>query len=45
MVKKNINEKYNFNDVCGYFDVDWAENFDRKSTTSFYTFICKKLVT
>jgi hypothetical protein len=25
----------NSNDICGYFDADWAESFDQKSTTDF----------
>jgi hypothetical protein len=33
------------NEISGYFDINWAESFDQKSTTSFYTFINEKLVT
>jgi hypothetical protein len=29
----------NSNNICGYFDADWAGSFDRKSTTGFYTFV------
>jgi hypothetical protein len=32
------------NAVCGYSDVDWAESFDRKSTTVFCTFVGGNLV-
>jgi hypothetical protein len=35
----------NSNDICGYSDVDWAGSFDRKSTTSFYTFVGGNLAT
>jgi hypothetical protein len=33
------------NEVCGHFDADWAESFDMKSTTGFYTFVGENLVT
>ena len=33
------------NDICGYSDADWTRSFDRKSTTDFYTFIGRNLVT
>jgi hypothetical protein len=29
----------NSNEICGYSDADWAESFDRKSTTGFCTFV------
>jgi Reverse transcriptase (RNA-dependent DNA polymerase) len=35
----------NSNTLCGYSDADWAENFDRKSTTGFCTFVGGNLVT
>jgi hypothetical protein len=35
----------NSNEICGYSNVDWAESFDRKSTTGFYTFVCRNIVT
>jgi hypothetical protein len=35
----------NTNTICGYFDADWAENFDRKSTTGFCTFVGGNLIT
>jgi hypothetical protein len=35
----------NSNEVCGYSDADWAESFDRKSTTGFCTFVGGNLVT
>jgi hypothetical protein len=30
---------------CGYSDADWAESFDRKSTTGLCTFVGDNLVT
>jgi hypothetical protein len=27
------------NVICGYFDADWVERFDKNSTTSICTFI------
>jgi hypothetical protein len=33
------------NDVCGYSDADWAESFDRKSTTNLCTFVGGNLAT
>ena len=33
------------NNVCGYSDADWAESFDRKSTTGYCTFVGGNLVT
>jgi hypothetical protein len=33
------------NDICGYFDADWAGSFDEKSTTGFYTFVDENLAT
>jgi hypothetical protein len=33
------------NEICGYSNADWAGSFDRKSTTSFYTFVGGNLVT
>jgi hypothetical protein len=35
----------NTNEICGYFDADWAGGFDRKSTISFCIFICGNIVT
>jgi hypothetical protein len=35
----------NFYDICGYSDADWAEIFDQKSTTGFYTFVGGNLAT
>jgi hypothetical protein len=35
----------NSNEICGYSDADWAESFDRKSTTGFCTFVCGNIVT
>jgi hypothetical protein len=32
------------NVICDYSDTDWAENFDRKSTTGFCTFVGGNLV-
>jgi hypothetical protein len=33
----------NSNEICGYFDADWARIFDRKSTADFCMFVGKKL--
>jgi hypothetical protein len=33
------------NDICGYSDADWAGSYDRKSITSFCTFVGGNLVT
>ena len=33
------------NEMCGYFDADWAGSFDRKSTTGYCTFVGGNLVT
>jgi hypothetical protein len=33
------------NEICGNSDADWAESFDRKSTTGCCTFIGGNLVT
>jgi hypothetical protein len=38
-------KRNNTNDICGYFDADWARSFDRKSTTDFCTFVGENLVT
>jgi hypothetical protein len=38
-------ENNNSNEICGYFDVDWAESFDRKLTTGFCIFVGGNLVT
>jgi hypothetical protein len=35
----------NSNEICDYFDTDWAGNFDKKPTTYFCTFIGENLVT
>jgi hypothetical protein len=35
----------NSNEIYGYTDADWAESFDRKSTTSYCTFIGENIVT
>jgi hypothetical protein len=35
----------NFNEICGYSDADWVRRYDRKSTTSYYTFVGGNLVT
>jgi hypothetical protein len=35
----------NFNDICGYSNINWAENFDQKSTIDFCTFVDGNLVT
>jgi hypothetical protein len=35
----------NSNDVYGYFDADWDENFNRKSIIGFCTFISGNLIT
>jgi hypothetical protein len=35
----------NSNDICGYFDVDWAGSFNRKSTIGFYIFVGENLAT
>jgi Reverse transcriptase (RNA-dependent DNA polymerase) len=35
----------NSNEVCGYSDADWAESFDRKSTTGFCTIVGRNLIT
>jgi hypothetical protein len=37
--KKILMKNNKSNEVCGYNDSDWAENFDGKSTTGYYTFI------
>jgi hypothetical protein len=43
---KGILMKYNnSNEICGYFGADWAESYDRKSTTGFCTFVGENLVT
>jgi hypothetical protein len=34
----------NSNEICGYYDADWAGSFDRKSTTGFCTFVCGNIV-
>jgi hypothetical protein len=39
-----LNEKNNANIICGYFDADWTESFDRKLTTYFSTFMGENLV-
>jgi hypothetical protein len=33
------------NEVCDYSDAYWVESFDRKSTTSFRTFVSENLTT
>jgi hypothetical protein len=33
------------NAMRGYFDADWAENFDKKSIIDFYIFVGENLVT
>jgi hypothetical protein len=33
------------NVIYGYFDANWIENFDRKSTINFCMFVEKNLVT
>jgi hypothetical protein len=38
-------KRNNTNAICGYSDSDWAENFDRKLTTGFCTFVGGNLVT
>jgi hypothetical protein len=38
-------KRNNTNTLCGYSDVDWAGNFDRKSTIGFSTFVGGNLVT
>jgi muramoyltetrapeptide carboxypeptidase LdcA involved in peptidoglycan recycling len=38
-------KRNNTNDICGYSDADWAESFDRKSTTGLCTFVGRNLVT
>jgi hypothetical protein len=35
----------NSNEICGYSDADWAESYDRKSTTGYCTFVGGNLVT
>jgi len=35
----------NSNEICGYTDAYWAENFDRKSTASYCTFVDGNIVT
>ena len=35
----------NSNEICDYSNVDWAESFDRRSTTGFCTFVGGNLVT
>jgi hypothetical protein len=34
-----------FNNVCGYFDVDWTRSYDKKLIISFCTFIDGNLIT
>jgi hypothetical protein len=47
---KGISEKgffmknNNFNEICVYINADWAENFDKKFTIDYYTFVCGNLV-
>jgi Reverse transcriptase (RNA-dependent DNA polymerase) len=38
-------KRNNTSTLCGYSDADWAESFDRKSTTGFYIFVGRNLVT
>jgi hypothetical protein len=38
-------KRNNTNTLCGYFDADWAESFDRKLTTGFCTFVGGNLIT
>jgi Reverse transcriptase (RNA-dependent DNA polymerase) len=38
-------KNYDSNEICGYFDADWAESFDQKSMTNFCTFVGGNLVT
>jgi hypothetical protein len=35
----------NTNEIYGYIDTDWVENFDRKSTTGYCTFVGGNIVT
>jgi hypothetical protein len=35
----------NSNEICGYFNADWAGSFDRKSTTDFCIFVGGNLAT
>jgi hypothetical protein len=42
---KGIWMKKNTNVICGYSNTDWAESFDRKSTTGFCIFMDRNLVT
>jgi hypothetical protein len=37
--------KNNSNDICGYIDADWVENFDRKFTTGDCTFVYGNIIT
>jgi hypothetical protein len=33
------------NNVIGFSDADWADNYDKKSTIDFYTFVGGNLMT
>ena len=43
--KEILMKNNNFNTLCDYFNADWADSFDRKSTTGFCTFVDENLVT
>jgi hypothetical protein len=42
--KKIWMKNNNSNEICGYFDANWARSFDREWTTGFYIFVGGKAI-